>query len=93
LLKVGLKHANPDVNAVLFPLKRMIRQRDGMMIALLALLPIRRRAFCELALSQSVHVSEDEILISLSEDMTKIGVAWEAAVRGVIPPESKGLQK
>jgi integrase len=64
----------------------MIRQRDGMMIALLALLPIRRRAFCELALGQSVHITEDEIMISLSEDMTKTGVPWEAAVPDQVAP-------
>ena len=46
-------------------------------------MPIRRRAFCELALGQSIYVSDDEILISLSEDMTKTGVPWEAA----IPPQ------
>ncbi len=56
------------------------------MIALLALLPIRRRSFCELALGQSVHVNDDEILISLSEDMTKTGLPWEAAVPKQIEP-------
>ena len=78
LLNAGLAHA--DSATVPNPLRRMIRQRDGMMIALLALLPIRRRAFCALALGQSVYVNDDEILISLSEEMTKTGVPWEAAV-------------
>lgn len=80
LLYAGLSHAVADPSTVPNALKRMIRQRDGLMIALLALLPIRRRAFCELALGASVHVTEDEIIISLSEEMTKTGVAWEAAV-------------
>lgn len=80
LLKAGLVYANADAEAVPNILKRMICQRDGMMIALLALLPIRRRSFCELELGQSVHLTEDEIIISLSEDMTKTGVPWEAAV-------------
>lgn len=80
LLKAGLAHATVDVDTAPTPLKRMIRHRDGMMIALLAVLPIRRRAFCELALGQSIHVSDDEILLSLSEDMTKTGVPWEAAI-------------
>ncbi|MEI4263618.1 tyrosine-type recombinase/integrase [Roseovarius sp. D0-M9] len=83
LLKAGLAHAAVDADTVPNPLKRMICQRDGMMIALLAVLPIRRRSFCELALGQSVHVSDSEILISLSEDMTKTGVPWDAA----IPPQ------
>lgn len=90
LLKAGLAHAATDAADVPNLLKRMIRQRDGMMIALLALLPIRRRAFCELALDQSVHVAEDEIIISLSEEMTKTGVPWEAAV----PPQVEaGLRR
>ena len=80
LLKAGLSLAEVDTDVVPNQLKRMICQRDGMMIALLAVLPIRRRAFCELALGQSLHVSDDEILISLSEDMTKTGVSWEAAI-------------
>jgi integrase len=90
LLKTGLAHADVDSVAVPTALKWMIRQRDGMMIALLALLPIRRRSFCELALGQSVHVTADEIIISLSEDMTKTGVSWEAAV----PPQVEaGLRR
>ena len=86
LLKVGLAHACGHPVTVPTALKRMIRQRDGVMIALLALLPTRRRAFCELALGESVHVTEDEIIISLSEDMTKTGVAWEAAVPDQVAP-------
>lgn len=90
LLKTGLAHADVDPATVPNALKRMICQRDGMMIALLALLPTRRRAFCELALGTSVHVTEDEIIISLSEDMTKTGVPWEAAV----PPQIEaGLRR
>ena len=80
LLKTGLAHADADPLIVPNALKRMIRQRDGMMIALLALLPIRRRSFCELSLGQSLHVTDEEIIISLSEEMTKTGVAWEAEV-------------
>lgn len=80
LLKAGLAHAAVDADTVPNPLKRMICQRDGMMIALLAVLPIRRRAFCELAIGHSIHVNDDEILLSLSEDMTKTGVPWDAAI-------------
>ena len=86
LLKAGLAHASTDAEAVPNALKRMICQRDGLMIAILAVLPIRRRSFCELALGKSVHVTDDEIMISLSEDMTKTGVPWEAAVPPQIAP-------
>lgn len=83
LLKAGLSLAETRAEVVPNELKRMICQRDGIMIALLAVLPMRRRAFCELAIGQSIHVSDDKILISLSEDMTKTGVPWDAA----IPPQ------
>ncbi|MGO4917104.1 tyrosine-type recombinase/integrase [Pseudogemmobacter sp. W21_MBD1_M6] len=86
LLKAGLTQATANADAAPSPLKRMICQRDGIMIALLALLPIRRRSFCELTLGQSLHVSESEILLSLSEDMTKTGVPWEAAVPHQVEP-------
>jgi integrase len=86
LLKAGLAHASTDAEAAPNALKRMIFQRDGLMIALLAVLPIRLRSFCELVIGQSVHVIEDEILISLSEKMTKTGVPWEAAVPQQVEP-------
>lgn len=86
LLKAGLAHAATDAAIVPNSLNRMICQRDGLMIALLALLPIRRRAFCELTLGQSLFVTEDEIIISLSDEMTKTGVPWEATVPLQVAP-------
>lgn len=80
LLKAGLTHATADADAASTPLKRMICQRDGLMIALLAVLPIRRRSFCELRVGQSLHLTDDEIVMTLSGDMTKTGVPWEATV-------------
>jgi integrase/recombinase XerD len=85
LLKAGLSHANSDEEAVPNQLKRMLCQRDGAMIALLAVLPMRLRAFCELRLGQSIHINAAEIIISLSEDMTKTGVQWEA----IVPPQAE----
>jgi integrase/recombinase XerD len=80
LLDAGLRLATAIANDASTPLARMKHQRDGTMIALLAVLPMRRRSFCELAIDQSVHVSTTEIMISLSSDMTKTGVPWEAIV-------------
>ena len=65
LLKAGLSHANLDADAVPNQLQRSLGQRDGTMIALLSVLPMRRRAFCELALGQSIHVSATQIMILL----------------------------
>lgn len=89
LLKAGLSLANTNADAVPNLLTRMIWQRDGAMIALLAVLPTRRRAFCELCLGQSVLVSATEISISLSEEMTKTGVPWEA----VVPPQIEPVMR
>lgn len=54
--------------------------RDGAMVALLALMPMRRRSFTELRLGTSVLVSSDRIVVSLSPEMTKNGLPWEAQV-------------
>ena len=86
LLEAGLRHAGPHADAADTPLEAMKRRRDGTMIALLALMPMRRRSFCELTLGQSVLIMEDEIIISLAEEMTKTGVAWEAPVPSQVEP-------
>ena len=86
LLDVGLYHAGPHADAGTTPLQALQRRRDGTMVALLALMPMRRRAFCELAVGRSVHVRENEIIIALSEEMTKTGVFWEASVPSQVEP-------
>ena len=58
--------------------------RDAAMVALLALLPIRRRSLASLRLGESVLVTDDRITIALSGDLTKTRVPWEADV----PPQS-----
>lgn len=80
LLKTGLSHAASDPASVPNLLTRMLNQRDGTMIALLSVLPMRRRAFCELSLGTSVQVTPAEITISLSSAMTKTGVPWDVVV-------------
>ncbi|MDO9526176.1 MAG: tyrosine-type recombinase/integrase [Gemmobacter sp.] len=86
LLSAGLSYAAPDNPTALTPLNRMLRCRDGAIVALLALMPMRRRSFSELRLGQSVHVRDANIIISLTEDMTKTGVVWEAAVPVQVEP-------
>lgn len=86
LLEAGLRHAGPHADAAATPLEAMKRRRDGTMIALLALMPMRRRSFCELTLGQSVLVMTDEIIISLAAEMTKTGVTWEAPVPSQVEP-------
>ncbi len=59
---------------------RAIGLRDGAMIALLAIMPMRRRALTGLQIGSSAFVSETGITIALPESLTKSGVPWEAEV-------------
>lgn len=56
------------------------RRRDATMVAVLAVMPLRRRAFVALALGRSVLRDGDRIVIALDATMTKTGQVWEAAV-------------
>jgi integrase len=78
--------AGPQADAATTKLEEAKRRRDGAMIAMLALLPMRRRAFASLRLGHSVHVTETELLVALTEEMTKAGVPWEAPVPPQIAP-------
>lgn len=86
LLEIGRRHAGPFADEATTPLSQMLRRRDGAMVALLSLMPMRRRSFCELRLGHSIFVTEREIFISLCEEMTKTGVAWEAIVPQQVEP-------
>lgn len=58
-----------------------VRLRDGAIICLLALMPMRRRALSELTLGTSLRVVEgDRMTICLDSAMMKNGQPWEAAV-------------
>lgn len=50
------------------------------MIALLAMMPMRRRAFVGLTLNQSLIVAPEALTIVLCGDLTKTGVHWEADI-------------
>lgn len=80
LLEAALNHATADADAASTPLQRARCQRNGAMVALLACVPIRRRAFTALELGPSLQVTGERVVITLSEDMTKIGIPWEARV-------------
>ena len=86
LFDAALALAGPQANAASTPLAAAIRRRDGTMIALLALLPIRRRSLTELALGTSVKLSPARIVIALSGDMTKNALPWETPVPVALEP-------
>ena len=86
LLDAGLELAGDLADAASTELEAAKRRRDGTMIAVLALMPMRRRAFTELELGTSVLVHPDRIDICLSGEMTKNGVPWEATVPPLVTP-------
>ena len=59
---------------------QVVRLRDGAVICLLALMPMRRRALSELALGSSLIVDEGQMIVCLDGAMTKNGQPWEAIV-------------
>lgn len=61
-----------------------VRLRDGAMICLLALMPMRRRALSELALGTSLHVDGAQMTVCLDGSMTKNGQSWEAIVPDMV---------
>lgn len=86
LLEAGLRHAGSNADMAMTPLEAAKRRRDGAMIAMLALMPMRRRAFASLELGQSIHLLPEEIVVALPEELTKTGVAWEAPVPDQVAP-------
>ena len=78
LLKAGLELAGPQANAATSTFERMRRLRDGTMLAFLAVLPLRRRAFVGLELGVSVLPGSAGIEIALPPAMTKTGIPWSA---------------
>ncbi|MFC3614543.1 hypothetical protein ACFORG_12285 [Lutimaribacter marinistellae] len=86
LLRAGIELATKHADAASTPLEEMKRLRDGTMIAMLAVMPMRRRAFAGLQLSVSLFVTAETISVALPEDLTKSGQPWEADVPDVVAP-------
>jgi hypothetical protein len=86
LLKAGLKLAGPDADAASTPLKAAKFRRDGAIVALLAVMPMRRRSFIELELGTSFEVTADHIKVWLDGDMTKNKLRWDTAVPEILEP-------
>lgn len=84
LLDVGLRHAASGEAAA--PLEAAKRLRDGLMVATLALMPVRIGSFRILTLGRSCVVTAEEIVFALNEDQTKTGAPWEAPVPAVLEP-------
>lgn len=80
LLEAGLRLAGPEADAIGNRLRRAEARRNGTMVALLAMMPMRRRAFTGLTLGESLIVGPETLIVALPEELTKTGIAWEAEV-------------
>lgn len=61
------------------------RRRNGVMIAVLSLLPIRRNAFCNIELDRHVDPGPP-FRITVDADLSKTGVPWSAECPDVLHP-------
>ncbi|WP_170765975.1 tyrosine-type recombinase/integrase [Ruegeria lacuscaerulensis] len=86
LFRAGMTLATDHAEAAPTPLRRLMHLRDGTMIAMLALMPMRRRAFAGLRIDVSLHVTPDAMSVALPGDLTKSGHPWEAEVPQSVEP-------
>ncbi|WP_136651098.1 tyrosine-type recombinase/integrase [Paracoccus aeridis] len=82
LLAAGLVHAGDHAAQAATELERMKRQRDGTIVALLAVLPMRARSLAGLRLDRSILFTADAVRIALDAALTKTGTVWESRVTG-----------
>lgn len=86
LCRLGLDHAESHEKLKPTLFEQAVRLRMGVMIAVLAVMPLRAMTFSKLQIGTSVMVYADRILISASGDMMKRGNTWEAEVpKNVLP--------
>lgn len=86
LFEAGRKHATMDVETATTSLEAMKRQRNGTMVAMLALMPMRRRSYANLEIGSSLIVAENRIIVALPGSLTKDGLPWEADVPAAVEP-------
>lgn len=80
LFDAGKRLVEEEAPQVTSPLFRATALRDGAMIGLLALMPMRRRAFAGLRIGVSFLRHGDGYTIALPGSLTKSGLPWEADV-------------
>lgn len=80
LLRIGTELAASGAGYPPKSLSEARRRRDGAMIAVLSLLPIRRRAFCNIQLGRHVEPLPP-FRITVDAELSKTGAVWTA-----VPP-------
>ena len=86
LLEAGIRLATEKADRETTPLKIAKARRDGAMVALLACLPMRRRAYIGLEIGVSFLMAADGYRVALFAEMTKTGQVWEAPVPEPVVP-------
>ncbi len=84
LLDAGLLQFRQHIAAIASDPKAALHCRDGVMIMLLALMPMRRRPFVGLELGRSLRRTATGWHVTLSEADLKCGESWESAVPQVL---------
>lgn len=84
LLEAGSDLAGPYAEAASTPLRSMARRRDGLMVAFLALLPLRLTSFRTLELGRSVLQVDGRWVIAIEGERMKAGRPWEAPLPSVL---------
>jgi len=84
LLDAGLLQFSQHIAAIASNPKAALHCRDGVMIALLALMPMRRRPFVGLELGRSLRQTATGWHVTLSEADLKCGGSWESAVPQIL---------
>ncbi len=80
LLEAGVRHAGPEAEGAATPLQQAIRQRDGTLVAFLAMIPIRRRALTGLRIGETLIVTADELVLALPGVLTKNDLPFEGGI-------------
>lgn len=75
-----------DADGEDFVLKRVLQQRNGCLLAFLALIPLRRRALASLRVGQSLLRTEGGIWVEISAEMSKTATPWSTQVPGCLVP-------
>lgn len=86
VLAKALELAGPIAEAANSPRQKALLQRNGTIIAFLALIPLRRRALTSLRLGESVVFDGDDIRIVTKPELNKTKTYWETLVPPSIAP-------
>lgn len=86
LLEAGIRYAGTSAKVRPTPLEAAMRFQTGLMIAMLALMPLRSSPFRRLELGSSIRETEFGIEVMVPGEMMKSGLPWDAKVPEVLMP-------